>query len=93
MSLWESCAFTEHGDKRTDYLRVLRVAFLRPVKPTQETLTYKLSQKIFSPRPVKPREEAKNNNEQAQAAVTEKTFEDLQTVEGRVNSWLIRSGN
>ena len=91
ISIWETSAFTEHGDKKTDYLRILRVVFLRFLKPTeQESLTYKLTTRIFTPRPLKSTEGARDNKDDA--AISERSFEDLQTVEGRVNSWLIRSG-
>ena len=91
ISIWETSAFKEHGDKKTDYLRILRIVTLRFLKPTeQESLTYKLTTRIFSPKPLTTSEAARENKEEA--AISEKTFEDLQTLEGRVNSWLIRSG-
>ena len=91
ISIWETSAFKEHGDKKTDYLRILRIVTLRFLKPTeQESLTYKLTTRIFSPKPLTAPEAARENKEET--AISEKTFEDLQTLEGRVNSWLIRSG-
>ena len=91
ISMWETSAFKEHGDKKTDYLRILRIVILCFLKPTeQESLTYKLTTRIFSPKPLTTSEAARENKEEA--TISEKTFEDLQTLEGRVNSWLIRSG-
>ena len=102
ISVWESSSFTEHGDKKTEYLRILRIVTLRFLKPTeQESLTYKLTTRIFSPKPLTTQPEGttstaagRDNREEGAttAAISEKSFEDLQALEGRVNSWLIRSG-